>query len=135
MFFPRLIYSYIVKNPDSSLATAAEVYLHLPSGVLCKIRLVGYLATWDGNLPRAFPMRGVTTQVSAPKSSTAWTTATKNNPDTCAAAPSLLRMRNILFQNFLARENFFTTAGQLSSTAKITRPSYLKEVTISRGVP
>ena len=81
----------------------------------------------------ALIMRGVTTQVSAPKSSTAWTTALKMNLDTCGAAPSLLRMRNILIQTFLARAKFFNTDGQLLSATKINRSRYLNEFTISRG--
>ena len=46
LFCRRLIYSSIVKNPTSSLAAAAEVYLHLPSGVLRGSRPVSRLATW-----------------------------------------------------------------------------------------
>ena len=80
-------------------------------------------------------MRGVTTQFSDPKSSTACTTDPKKNPGTCGAAHSLLRMRDIFLQTALARDKFFTTTGQLLSTAKITCPRYLKEVTISRGCP
>ena len=71
-------------------------------------------------------MRGVTTQISDPKSSTTYTTALKNNPDTRVAAPSLLRMRVILLQNSLAQDKFLATAVQSSSTANITRPRYLK---------
>ena len=41
-------------------------------------------------------MRGVTNQVSAQKSSTAWTMSLKKKPDTCGAAPYLLSMRGIL---------------------------------------
>ena len=55
--------------------------------------------------------------------------------DTCGAAPSLLRIHIILLQTTLARNKFFTNSVQLSSTTKITRPRYLKEVTISRGRP
>ena len=80
-------------------------------------------------------MRGVTTQVSAPNSSTAWTTNLKNNPDTRSATPSLLRMPRILLQTFLAWDKIFTTAGQSSSAADIICPGYLKEVTIYRGPP
>ena len=82
-----------------------------------------------------FPIQGVTNQVSDPKSSTACTTALKKNPDTRSANPSLLRIHVILLQTYLAREKFFTTAGHSSSASKITRPRYLKEVTISRGRP
>ena len=52
-----------------------------------------------------------------------------------ATPPSLLMIRVILLQTNLAWDKLFTTAGHLSSAAKITRPRYLKEVTISRGRP
>ena len=80
-------------------------------------------------------MRGVTTQVSDLKSSTACITVFKNNPDTRGATPFLLRMHNILLQTVLAQDKFFTTAGQSFSAAKIIRPRYFNEVTISRGLP
>ena len=47
----------------------------------------------------------------------------------------LVRMRDILLQTVFARAKFLTTAGQSSSVSKITRPRYLKEVTIYRGHP
>ena len=71
VFCRRLIYSSIVKNPASSLAAVAEVYLHLPSGVLRGSRPVSRLSTWAWNPSRAFPIQGMITQVSDPKSSTA----------------------------------------------------------------
>ena len=80
-------------------------------------------------------MQGVTTHVSDPNNSTACTTALKNNPDTHGAAPSLLRMCNILLQIFLSQDKFFATSGQLLSAADINLPGYLKEVAISRGRP
>ena len=80
-------------------------------------------------------MRGATTYVSNPLSSTACTAVLKMKPDTRGAVPSLLRMRNILLQTFLYRDKFFTTASQSSSTAEITYTRYLKEVTISKGRP
>ena len=46
VFCRRLIYSYIVKNPDFPLAAAVEVYIHLPSGVLRGRRPVRRLVTW-----------------------------------------------------------------------------------------
>ena len=46
VFWRRLIYSSIVKNPASYLAAAAEVYLHLPSVVICVSRPVSFLDTW-----------------------------------------------------------------------------------------
>ena len=78
-------------------------------------------------------MQGVTTHVSAPKSSTACTKILKKNADTCIFAPSQLRIIIILFHTAIAFEKFLTTAGQLSSIAEITFPRYQKEVTISRG--
>ena len=80
-------------------------------------------------------MRGVTTQVSAPKSSISCITALKKNPDTRGAAPSLLRISEILLQTFFAQAKFLTTAGQLLSVSEIPRPRYLKEVTTYRGRP
>ena len=77
----------------------------------------------------------VTTQVSDPKIRTAFTTDSKNNPYTRSAAPSLMRIHVTLPQNAISQYKFFTTAGQSSSAAKITRTGYLKEVTISRGRP
>ena len=38
-------------------------------------------------------------------------------------------------QTALARDKFFTTVGQALYASEITRPRYLKEVTISRGHP
>ena len=80
-------------------------------------------------------MQGVTTQVSAPKSSTTYITALKNKPDTRGVAPSLMSTRKILLHTVFAQAKFLTTDGQSSSVSKITRPRYLKEVTISRGRP
>ena len=57
----------------------------------------------------------------------------KEKPYTHSATPSLLRIRNILLQIFLARDKFFTAAGQSSSAAEIACPKYLKEFNISRG--
>ena len=80
-------------------------------------------------------MRGVTTHVSVPKSSTDWTTNLKKNLDTRSAASSLLIILVNLRHNACAFARFMTTANQLSSAADITCPKYLKEVTISRGCP
>ena len=88
MFGCRLMYSSIIKNPASSRAVAAEVYVHLPYGVLRGRRPVRCLATWDWNLPRALPMRGVNTQVSDMKSSTACTMALKKKPGNHGVNPS-----------------------------------------------
>ena len=79
-------------------------------------------------------MRGVTTQVSAPNISTTCITALKN-PDTRGVATYLMRMCDILFHTVFAQAKFLTTVSQSSSVAEITRPRYLKEVTIPRGRP
>ena len=78
-------------------------------------------------------MRCVATQVYNLNSSTDCNMVLKKKPDTHISAPSLLRMHVILLQIALARDKLFTTASQSSSAADITRPSYLKEVTISNG--
>ena len=78
-------------------------------------------------------MQGVTTNVSATKTRTYWTTYLKKNPDTRSAAPSLLRILVNLCFNACAFARFLTTDDQLLPTADITRPKYLKEVTIYRG--
>ena len=80
-------------------------------------------------------MWGVTTQVSAPKSSTACITDLKKKPDTLGVAPSLLMMCDILLHTVFSQANFLSTAGHFSSVSDITRLSYLKEVTISRERP
>ena len=82
-----------------------------------------------------FPMRGVTTQVYDPKSSTACTTALKKKPDTRGTTPSLLRISVILFHTALAWDKLCTIADQSFYAPKITCPRYLKEFTISRGRP
>ena len=78
-------------------------------------------------------MRGVANQVSVPKISTDWTTNLKKNPDTRGATPSLLKIRVNLCHTTRASDRFLTTAGQSPLATEITRPKYLKEVTISRG--
>ena len=80
-------------------------------------------------------MQGVTTQVSAFKSSAAWIMALKKKPETRGVATSLLSMRDILLQPVFARAKFLMNAVQLSSVADIAYPRYLKEVTISSGRP
>ena len=64
------MYSPIASNPASSLADAAKVYSHLPYARRRRSLPVNSFATWSWNPPRTWPMRGVTTNVSAPKSST-----------------------------------------------------------------
>ena len=133
----RQIYSSIVWNPASYLAAtaAAKVYSHFPSVLFCGICPISCRFTWSWNPPRDIPMRGMTKQVSDPKSNTACTTALKKNPDTHGSDPSLMRILVILFHTSLASEKLLNTASQLSSAANITCPRYQKEVTISRVRP
>ena len=46
VFWRRLVYSSIVKNPASSLAVASKVYFHFLSGVIPRIRTIIHLSTW-----------------------------------------------------------------------------------------
>ena len=69
-------------------------------------------------------MQGVTTQVSAPKISTDWTTDLRKNPDTRDAAPSLMRILVNLRHITRSLAMFLDTAGQSLSAAEITRPKY-----------
>ena len=57
----------------------------------------------------------------------------RKNPDTRGAPPSLLRMFVNLCHNTRTFARFLNTAGKSFSIAEITRPKYLKDVTISRG--
>ena len=135
VFWSRLMYSSIVKNPASSCDVS-------PRSIS-----TSFPVSYTGAVPSAVsppgpeippgpcPCGGVTTQVSDLKSSTTFTTALKNNPDNHGAAPSLLRMLSILLQTDLSRDKLLTTAKKSSSAAVITRPKYLKEVTIFSGHP
>ena len=80
-------------------------------------------------------MQWVNTQVSATNISTTYITSLRNNTDTGGVATFPLRMSDILLHTVFARYKLLTTAGQSLSVAKITRPRYFKEVTISRGHP
>ena len=80
-------------------------------------------------------MQGLTTHVSAPKSNTGWKTDLKKNADTRGLAPSLLRIFFVFLQTACAFVRFRITAGQSSSAANKTLPSYLKDRTISRVRP
>ena len=127
VFFLLQIYSSVAPNSASSLATAAEVYSHFPSVRLRRRLLVNRRATWSWNPPSIRTMRGVTTQVSAPKRSTDWTTALKKSPYTHGAVPSLLRILVNLCHTALAFSRFLTTSVQSLYAAETTRPKYLKE--------
>ena len=129
------MYSSIASNTASSLAAAAKVYYHFPY-----VRRRGSLpanccTTWSWNPPRTRPMKGVTTHVSVPKSSTTWNTALNKNLDTCGAAPSPLRTLVNLCHTSREFARFLTNPGQSSSAAEIIHPKYLKEVTMSRERP
>ena len=136
VFFLLQIYSSIASNTASLLASAAEVYSHLILVRLCRILPVNRITTWSLNPPRTGPWGGgVTTGVSLSKISTDCTMELKKKTDTLGAVTSIL----IIFVNLrhtarvLAR--LLTTAGQSLSSAEITIPKYLKEVTVSRGCP
>ena len=120
------MYSSIINNPATSLAATAKVYLHFLSLVLRGSCPISCLVTWVQTPPGDLPMQGVTTQVYASKSSTAWITALKKNPDNQGADPSLLRMRDILLQTFFTHSKLLTTDVQLLPVAEITSPRYLK---------
>ena len=59
----------------------------------------------------------------------------KENPDNRGAAPSLLRILVNLRHTARTFDRFLNIDGQSLSASEITRPKYLKEVTISRGRP
>ena len=80
-------------------------------------------------------MRGITTHLSSPKSSTKCMTALKKNPDTRGLAPYLTSIFGNLRHTIRAFPIFWTTDGQSSSAVNNTIPRYLKEVIISRGRP
>ena len=123
------MYSSIVKKPAAPLAAAAEVYLHVPSVVLRGSCTVSRLSTWVWNPPRALPLRRVTTQVSAPKSSTSWITVLKKKSDT-PAEDGQHPTRNLLRPGQVLHHRWTGIVRCLDH-----HPSYLKEVTISRGSP
>ena len=58
------------------------------------------------------------------------TTAFKNTPNTLGLAPSLPSLLIRRAQLFRALQRLTTTAGQSSSDAIVTRPKYLKDVTV-----
>ena len=135
MLFLLQMYSSIASKTASSLAAAAEVYSHLLSCRHCRSLRINCRAIFYWKSPGNRPVWGVTIQASAPKSSTDWTTALNTNLDTRGEAPSLLIILVSLRHTACALSKFLTNAGQSFSTAEITRPNYLKDVTISRGRP
>ena len=86
------MYSSINLNTASSLSAASDVYSHFMLFYLCVSIPINRHATCYCDPPRTRPMWGVTTQVSAQKSSANWTTALQKKTDTCGASPSLLRI-------------------------------------------
>ena len=58
VFWRRLTYYSIVKNPTASLAAAVELYLHVPYIFLRRICPVSLPDTWVWNPPRDLPKGG-----------------------------------------------------------------------------
>ena len=106
------------------------MYSHLTSRLF-----TSSLSKWSWKTPRARPIWGVNTQLSASNSNTDWTTALKKNMNTRGLDPSLINILNILCHTIRAFKRFWTTAGQSSYYANITLPRYLKDFTILRGRP
>ena len=80
-------------------------------------------------------MRGFITHVSDPKTITARTTALEKIPETLRLSPSRPRIFVTRVQLFRAIFSYLTTVGHSLQVADETRPRYLKEVTISSGLP
>ena len=133
VFYLLRMYSSIALNPASYIAATAGVYSHFLLVRLRRSLPVKLRATWSWNPPRTRTMQGVTTQVSAPKSSINWTTALKKNTDTRSTVPPMLRIIVNLRHTARAFVRFLNTAEKASPIADITCPKYLKEITISRG--
>ena len=87
------------------------------------------------NPPRARPIRGVITNVSAPKISNPYTTYLKNTLVTLGLAPYLTSIIDRCAQLFLAFRKPPTADGQYSPKAVKTRPKYLKYVTVYSSLP
>ena len=71
------MYVSIVSNSTFTLSASAEFYYHLVSSLRRRSLPVSRRTTRSWKTPSTRPMQGVTTQVSAPKSNTDWTTALK----------------------------------------------------------
>ena len=133
----QLMYVSIVSNPASAIAlsASAEVYSRFQYSRRRRSCPVSLRDTCSWKPPRIRPMQGVNTHVSTPKSSTEWMTDLKKNTDNRSLTSSLLRILVILLHTARVFVIFRTTYIQSSSTADIILPSYMKEVTISRGRP
>ena len=104
------MYVSIVSNPASSLAASDKIYSHFLYSCHRGSRSVSYRATWSLNPPRTYPMWGLTTHISAPKSITDYMMALKKSPDTRGLAPSLIRIPIILLHTSHAFVIFRITA-------------------------
>ena len=80
------IYFSIASKTASYIAAAAEMYSYFISFRIRDILPVNRRTTCSWNPPRTQLMRGITNQVSAPKSITDWTIDSKEKPDTRGAA-------------------------------------------------
>ena len=107
----RLLYTSIFSNPTYALASTIEVYSHCLSARPCRSYPINFRAIWYWETPRSRLIQGVTTHVSASKSSTNLITALKQNMDTIRSSPSLLRIFVIILHTALAFARFRTTSG------------------------
>ena len=126
------MYSYIISNTASYLVAASNVYSHLPSVRHRRSLPSNHCAIWSQKPTRTPTMQGVTTHVSAPKSSTDWITALKKNPYTCGTSTYLLIILVNLRHTVCAFSRFLTTAEQSLSASEITWPKYLKAFSTKR---
>ena len=128
-------YASISSKTASCISVSRSGYCQIPSN-----NLRGFLPVicWDNlcwNPPRDRPVRGVTTQVSTPKNSTACPTTLENIPDTLGFTPSLPKIIARRVQLLLAFHRFSKTYGQSASKAVMILPKYLKDMTDSSGMP
>ena len=102
----------IPSNPASCMAYFRGGYVHSPSPPIRGCFLVIRHSAPYRKLSRARSIRGVSTHVYSPNSSTACITALKTLPDTLLSTPSRLKIRNRLPQIFRAFTRLPATASQ-----------------------
>ena len=133
LFFLFRTYSPISSSPASSIVVSSDGYSQLPSAWRFGFLQIIHLSTLCWNSPRDRPMQGVITHVSNTNRSTAYTTALKNILGNLGMAPLLPIVLVIRYQLFRAFGIFPTNSVQLLSDSFVTRPKYLKDVTVLIG--